>query len=143
MPPGSRKRLNLIGSVDWVTGEVLAEVAPEEWVRAETVARWLEGLADRARAIAKPIVLVLDNASVHTAALIKAQLEQWQAKGLYVGFLPPYSPHLNLMECAWRLLKYHLLERRAYPDLAALRAAVEAILPRLQLPHLPVQLPTR
>jgi transposase len=139
VPPGSRKRLNLIGSVDWVSGEVEARVVGEHSVTAQDVLGWLDGLADRAQAINKPIILVLDNASIHTAALIKAKLETWQARGLYIGLLPPYSPHLNLMECPWRKLKHQLLERRAYPDLAALRSAVEAALPKLRLPPLQVQ----
>lgn len=141
VPPGTRGRLNLIGSVDWLTGQVEARVLEEERVTAQTVANWLSGLADRAQNLAKPIILVLDNASVHTAALVKARLQEWQARGLYIGLLPPYSPHLNLMECAWRKLKHHLLERRAYPDLASLRAAVEAVLPSLGLPQLIVQTP--
>lgn len=131
VPPGTRKRLNLIGSVDWVTGEVEAEVLGERWVTAETVATWLEKLATRAQAQAKPIVVVLDRAGIHTAEAIKSKLEGWRRRGLYLGLLPTYSPQLNPMELAWRRLTYSLLPRRAYPDLSSLRSAVELALAHL------------
>ena len=125
--------------MDWVTGEVETTLLPEGRVTSQTVLEWLERLAERALSRQKPIVLVLDNASIHTAKIVKDKLEDWKAKGLYIGLLPAYSPQLNPMECIWRLLKYHLLERRCYPDLAALKAAIEAVLARLRLPPLPIQ----
>ena len=77
-----------------------AEVLGEKWVTAEAVSSWLEGLACRAQAQAKPIVVVLDRAGIHTAELISKKLEGWKAKGLHLGLLPPYSPQLNPMELA-------------------------------------------
>ena len=35
-------------------------------------------------------------------------------RGLYVMFLPPYSPELNLIEIVWRKLKYEWLPLNAY-----------------------------
>ena len=46
----------------------------------------------------QPTVLVLDNASIHKAHLVKAHLAAWAAEGLTLLFLPPYSPELNRIE---------------------------------------------
>lgn len=29
----------------------------------------------------------------------------WENRGLFLFFLPPYSPHLNIAETIWRMLK--------------------------------------
>ena len=42
------------------------------------------------------------------------RLEYWQQRGLYVFFLPPYSPHLNLAETLWRKLKKEWLVPEDY-----------------------------
>lgn len=52
-----------------------------------------------------PMVIVLDNASVHTAGIIQQCRAVWERRGLYLFFLPPYSPHLNIAETVWRHLK--------------------------------------
>ena len=52
-----------------------------------------------------PTVLVLDNASIHTAAIVQQRRAGWEQRDLYLFFLPPYSPHLNLAETVWRHLK--------------------------------------
>jgi len=59
-------------------------------------------------------VVVLDNASVHTAAKVKKQLENWQQRGLFLFYLPAYSPHLNLAERLWRELKARWLRPQDY-----------------------------
>jgi transposase len=41
----------------------------------------------------RPTVVVLDNASVHVEA-VKERRAVWQKRGLFVFFLPTYSPHL-------------------------------------------------
>ena len=50
-------------------------------------------------------VVVLDNASVHTANIIQNSRAIWEKRGLYLFFLPPYCPHLNIAETLWRHLK--------------------------------------
>ena len=53
----------------------------------------------------KPTVVVLDNARIHTAGYIQGMRPIWEARGLYLFFLPAYCPHLNLAETLWRHLK--------------------------------------
>lgn len=62
----------------------------------------------------KPTVIVLDNARIHTSQIIKERLEVWQARGLYLFYLPRYSPHLNIVETLWRKLKYEWLSPADY-----------------------------
>lgn len=62
----------------------------------------------------KPAVLVLDNAATHHSLLFRAKSTSWQEKGLYIFYLPKYSPHLNLAETFWRKAKYEWLKPPDY-----------------------------
>ncbi|WP_052733155.1 transposase [Hymenobacter terrenus] len=64
--------------------------------------------------LAQPTVRVLDNASIHKAHAVKAQLACWAAQGLTLLFLPPYSPELNRIEILWRFCKHYWLTPDAY-----------------------------
>ncbi len=59
--------------------------------------------------VARLTVLVLDNAPVHTSKLIQTRRAAWEARGLFVIYLPRYAPHLNIVETLWRKLKYEWL----------------------------------
>ena len=43
-------------------------------------------------------MVVLDNARVHTSKAFQERREAWEKRGLFIFYLPPYSPHLNLIE---------------------------------------------
>jgi transposase len=62
----------------------------------------------------KTTVVVLDNARVHTSQQVQKRRPFWQQRGLFIFYLPPYSPHLNLAETLWRKLKYEWLEPADY-----------------------------
>ena len=62
----------------------------------------------------KPTFLVLDNARIHKTPRIQAQREVWRKRGLHLFFLPPYSPHLNIAETVWRMLKGQWLKPADY-----------------------------
>ncbi len=64
--------------------------------------------------IHKDIFIVLYNANVHTSKLFKERLEYWQKRRLYIFYLPPYSPHLNIAETLWRILKTDWLRPQDY-----------------------------
>jgi transposase len=74
--------------------------------------------------IKKPTFLVLDNASMHRSKAFRERVRAWQARGLYIFFLPPYSPHLNLAETLWRKLKKEWLNPEDYQDKETLFYAV-------------------
>jgi len=50
-------------------------------------------------------VIVLDNASIHRSKTMKEMRPVWESRGLFLFYLPPYSPHLNIAETLWRILK--------------------------------------
>ena len=62
----------------------------------------------------KQTVVVLDNAKVHTSRKVKERLMYWQHRGLYIFYLPPYCPHLNIIERLWLELKSRWLKPQDY-----------------------------
>lgn len=58
--------------------------------------------------------MVLDNASIHTSGLFQERLDSWQKRGLYIFFLPPYSPQLNIAETMWRIVKTKWIKPEDY-----------------------------
>ena len=72
-----------------------------------------------------PLVIVLDNASLHHSRVVQDALPQLWAKRIYFSFLPPYSPELNEIEAVFRAIKHCDLPERVYTPLAALEAAVD------------------
>jgi transposase len=59
-------------------------------------------------------VVVLDNARIHTSKQVQERRGFWQERGLFLFYLPPYSPHLNIAETLWRKLKYEWLQPSDY-----------------------------
>jgi len=59
-------------------------------------------------------VVVLDNAPVHKSQAVQERRAVWEERGLFLFYLPPYSPHLNIVEVLWRKLKYEWLQPRDY-----------------------------
>lgn len=65
----------------------------------------IEELEDLSFKIKKQTFVVLDNASIHQSKVFQERVEFWQNRGLYIFFLPTYSPVLNISETMWRILK--------------------------------------
>lgn len=59
-------------------------------------------------------VVVLDNARIHKSKVVQERRAIWQERGLFLFYLPPYSPHLNIAEVLWRKLKYEWLQPQDY-----------------------------
>ncbi len=68
----------------------------------------------------KPAIVVIDNAPIHTSDEFEQQIEIWEEQDLYIKFLPPYCPELNLIEILWRKIKYEWLPLDAYQDFKAM-----------------------
>jgi hypothetical protein len=84
--------------------------------QASIDAAWIsEKLDQLSLSLRRLTVVVLDNARVHTKA-VKDRSWVWQERGLFVWFLPTYSPHLNIAEVLWRKLKYEWLRAEDYTD---------------------------
>ena len=41
-------------------------------------------------------------------------IPEWEKQDLYLWFLPPYCPELNLIEILWKKIKYYWLPIDAY-----------------------------
>ena len=78
----------------------------EQTFSAQFILEQFETLSFNVR---KLTVVVLDNARIHTSGIIKERIRIWQSRGLYIFYLPRYSPHLNIVETLWRKLKYEWL----------------------------------
>lgn len=88
----------------------------------------LERLDMLSLTIHKPTFIVLDNASIHTAKIIKARIPVWQRRGLHLFYLPTYSPQLNIAETLWRHMKGGWLRPEDYSDDETLAYAVNRCL---------------
>jgi transposase len=95
------------------------------WINAAFVERTFD---DFSLKITKLTVIVLDNAAIHKSQKIKERLSIWQQRGLYIFFLPPYSPQLNIIEILWRELKYRWLSPNDYREWEALRLSLRLAL---------------
>lgn len=96
-----------------------------ETITAQFLFEQLERLSS---GLQKLTVVVLDNASVHRARIIKERKSIRQQRGLFLFYLPRYSPHLNIIEVLWRKLKYEWLAPTDYETRESLRYAVRLAL---------------
>lgn len=87
----------------------------------------IEILDSLSLSISKLTVVVLDNARVHTARKVKELLEVWQKRGLFIFYLPPYSPQLNIIERLWKEFKEGWLKPTDYQSADNLFYAVDRI----------------
>ena len=76
----------------------------------------------------KLTIVVLDNARIHHGKQMCERIGAWQRRGLYIFYLPTYSPHLNIAETVWRKLKYEWLEAEDYTSKEHLQYAVKQAL---------------
>jgi len=72
-----------------------------------------------------PRVVVPDNASLHISKIIRGARRRLAAAGIYLYFLPPYSPELNEIEPVFRQVKDQEIPVRSHTTRAGLREAVE------------------
>jgi hypothetical protein len=88
----------------------------------------IECLDEFAKCLTQLSVVVMDNAPMHRSEAFYAKLAEWQDQGLYVFFLPKYSPHLNRIEQVWKHIKHSWLKAEDYLSFDNLKHAVLRIL---------------
>jgi transposase len=107
--PQKAGRLNVMGAL-FSSGKLcLARLW--ETVKAPLFAGFLGLIHER---VDKPLVVIVDNASIHESKEISPMLRLLEKKGLTLYFLPPYSPELNRIEILWRKIKYEWLPFRKH-----------------------------
>ena len=122
MPTAKGRGVNCFGLFTRSNKSVIA--VSENSIKAEFVIEQLERLSFSIRRIT---VVVLDNARIHTGRKMRERIEYWQQRGLFIFYLPTYSPHLNIAETVWRTLKYQWLAPTDYQDGQRLRYSVRQI----------------
>ena len=104
---------------------------PAPWLDALPFERTLNSddllayLRQRLPASDVPRVVVLDNGSIHVSKAFKAQRKALADAGIYLYYLPPYSPELNRIEAVFKQVKHHEIPRRSHASKAELRQSVE------------------
>lgn len=78
----------------------------------------------------RPLVIAVDNYSVHTSQEVEAALPELEAAGITFFFLPSYSPQLSDIEPIWQAVKHHEMPQRSQTQIRAQRDAVEQALAR-------------
>ncbi len=57
-----------------------------------------------------------------------AKIEQWREQDLWIYYLPPYSPELNIIEILWRFIKYQWLPFDAFMNFQNLKERIAEVL---------------
>jgi hypothetical protein len=76
----------------------------------------------------RPLMVVLDNYSVHTSEMVKAAEEELKAAGIHLVYLSSYSPELSKIEPDWNDVKQHQMAVRSFEKVAELKRAVDEAL---------------
>lgn len=84
-----------------------------------------------AETITRKTVVIVDNAPTHTSIQFTGNLEKWEEKGLFVKYLPPYSPELNKIEILWRFIKYDWFPFSAYNSIQDLENELKEVLKKI------------
>src|SRR5205085_12371086 len=103
-------------------GEPWLDALPFE--RALTSDDLLAYLRERLPAAAVPRVVVLDDASLHVSKVTKAARPGLAKLGIYLYYLPPYSPELNRIEAVFGQGQYHEMPQRSFASKGDLRTGV-------------------
>lgn len=120
LPSVHSARLNVLGFLN-LRGDFQSFVVAGK-VDSEIVIQCLNAYCAQ---LTKPCLVVLDNAPTHTSGAFEAKIKSWEEDGMYLLFLPPYSPELNLIEILWRKLKYEWLPLSAYESFKDLKEELE------------------
>ncbi len=117
---GKHRGVKLLGILNYETGKV--HCMEEERYDAKVFLRFLHKVLEEYPA--GKIVLVLDNARVHHAKLLKPFLQE-HAQRLQLVFLPPYSPKMNIIEGLWGWMKDEVINNAYFSTVKEIRSAVQ------------------
>ncbi len=123
IPSERYKRLNIWGMIDYRSN--YHGFTSMESMTSEKIADFLDKFS---LTIKRETFIVLDNAKVHRSKLMKEMRKIWEKRGLFLFFLPPYSPHLNIAETLWRMLKGQWIQPSDYASADNLFYAVNRAL---------------
>ena len=124
---GKHYGAKLLATVDYESGDIYWE--EHDRYDATVFLSFLENVI--ARYPEGKTVLVLDNARIHHAKLLKPFLEKY-SKQLELIFLPPYSPQFNIVEGLWGWLKKSVINNVFFSSLSEIREAVKTFMDEIR-----------
>ena len=101
-----RRRINILGALNSEDLSILTTLT-EEKCNAERVIEFFQKIRDTYPGM--NIVIILDNARYNYAKVTRAFAEE---NGIFLLFLPPYAPNLNLIERLWKFAKKYLVNNK-------------------------------
>lgn len=113
-----RNRINVLGTVDAITKEVIT-LANTTFISAQTIVSFLLQLRQHYGDM--PLKIVLDNARYQHCKLVEETAIQLNITLL---FLPSYSPNLNIIERLWKFAKKTILYAKYYETPAKFHQAI-------------------
>ena len=117
---GRHQGVKLIATLDYENGEIFC--TEEERYDAKAFLRFLRKILSKYAG--QRIVMILDNAKIHHAKLLKPFLQKYIYE-LELVFLPPYSPNLNIIEEFWGWLKRSCIYNVFYSSVSEIRKRVQ------------------
>ena len=120
---GRTARLTIFGMIDRQNN--YKGFTTTDSITADKVIEFLDTFSFQVR---KNTFVVLDNATVHRNHKIKKLRPIWEKRGLFLFYLPPYSPHLNSAETLWQILKGKWIRVQDYASTDTLFYAANRIL---------------
>lgn len=131
VPCHTGKRINVMGLYSLTQGTLLANITDKSLTSAHVV-DFLDGFS---KTVKKFTVVVLDNASIHTAKGVAEKLKEWEDRNLFLYYLPTYSPELNIAEIVWKKIKYEWLPLSAYESFNSLWKSLNDMLPKIGIEY--------
>ncbi len=130
IPCNSSKRLNVLGFMNRRNESYFHAV--DTTVNSNEVIAAFDGFAEhyckQYEKDGTPCVVMLDNASIHHSKAVEGRMADWTKQGIFLHFLPTYSPEHNLIEILWRKIKYEWLPINCYENRKLLKDSVLGIL---------------
>ncbi len=87
--------------------------------KASSIASFLDNIKNSNEAY-QAIVVIIDNFPSHKSGLVRQKAKEL---GIYLVYLPPYSPNLNPIEFIWKSIK-RVLSTSLVPNLAEMRRII-------------------
>ena len=124
--PGTNRKIPIYGALHYRTNEVSYRIGSGK--NATYFLAFLAQLAQEYQG--RHCILVLDNASYHTAAVVRSYLAELNSM-FEVIWLPPYCPELNDIERIWKYVKGASLANYDFGQAATLREAIVEVFDEL------------
>lgn len=130
LPAAKGKRLSVFGLM--TPGCKLSSWMVEGSINSDTAIAMMDEFC---QTITKRTVVVMDNAPIHRSKKFMAKINQWREQDLWIYFLPPYSPELNIIEMLWRFIKYQWLPFDAFINFQNLKKRITEVLDSIGLKY--------